>query len=280
MTRKLGWVAGVVVTLAMGLTLAGASFAQATTSATVNARKFEVISVDGDQLVVRDEKGTSTITVPDGFRFTVDGKQLAVGDLKPGMKGTAVVTTTTTVTPVVITEIKKGLVLSVGPSSLIVKDEGDGVRKRFTQSQLNDRGIKILNKDGKVTHVSDVKQGDEITATIVTQGPPVVVTEQEVQATLAQGTPATAATPAPAKTEAPASPAPTAAPASAEAAAPAMAAAPAASAEPPAAPPPAMATAAASAPAESGGLGTTGWVLIILLIAVALYFFSRRKKPQ
>jgi hypothetical protein len=203
--------------------------------------------------------------VPDGFRFTVDGKQLAVGDLKPGMKGTAVVTTTTTVTPVVITEIKKGLVLSVGPSSLIVKDEGDGVRKRFTQSQLNDRGIKILNKDGKVTHVSDVKQGDEITATIVTQGPPVVVTEQEVQATLAQTAPATAATPAPAKTEAPA---------------PAMAAAPAASAEPPAAPPPGMAMTAASAPAESGGLGTTGWVLIILLIAVALYFFSRRKKPQ
>src|SRR5580765_491335 len=192
MTRKLGWVAGVVVTLTMGLTLAGASFAQATTSATVNARKFEVISVDGDQLVVRDEKGTSTITVPDGFRFTVDGKQLAVGDLKPGMKGTAVVTTTTTVTPVVITEIKKGLVLSVGPSSLIVKDEGDGVRKRFTQSQLNDRGIKILNKDGKVTHVSDVKQGDEITATIVTQGPPVVVTEQDVQASLAQATPAPA----------------------------------------------------------------------------------------
>ena len=273
MTSKVGWVTRVVVMFAMGLTFASASFAQTTTSATVNARKFEVISVDGDDLTVRDDKGTSTIRVPEGFRFTVDGKALAVGDLKPGMKGTAVVTTTTTVTPVVITEIKKGLVLSVGPSSLIVKDESDGVRKRFTQSQLNDRGIKILNKDGKVTHVSDVKQGDEITATIVTQGPPVVVTEQEVQATLAQGATATAA--------APATPAPTAAPAaSAEPAAPAMAAAPAASAEPPAAPPPAMATTAASAPAESGGLGTTGWVLIILLIAVALYFFSRRKKPQ
>ena len=121
-----------------------------------------MISVDGDHSSSATSKGTSTITVPDGFRFTVDGKQLAVGDLKPGMKGTAVVTTTTTVTPVVITEIKKGVVLSVGSASLIVKDEGDGVHKRFTQSQLNDRGIKILNKDGKVTHVSDVKLGDEI----------------------------------------------------------------------------------------------------------------------
>jgi hypothetical protein len=168
----------------MGLTFVGASFAQTTTSATVNARKFEVISVDGDQLVVRDDKGTSTITVPDGFRFTVDGKALAVGDLKPGMKRTAVVTTTTTVTPVVITEIKKGVVLSVGPASLIVKDEADGVRKRFTQSQLNDRGIKILKEGGTPTPAT---QGDEITATIVSQGPPLVVTEQEVQARWPRG---------------------------------------------------------------------------------------------
>ena len=206
MTRKLGWLARVGVTFALGLAFAGASVAQTTTSATVNARKFEVISVDGNQLVFKDERGTNELTVPDGFRFTVDGKQLAIGDLKPGMKGTAVVTTTTTVTPVTITEIKKGVVLSVGPASLIVKDEGDGVRKRFTQSQLNDRGIKILNKDGKVTHVSDVKQGDEIMATIVTPGPPVVVTEQDVQASLAQATPA--APPAAAKTEAPATPRP------------------------------------------------------------------------
>jgi len=282
MTRKLGWLARFGVTFALGLAFAGASVAQTTTSATVNARKFEVISVDGNQLVFRDERGTNELTVPEGFRFTVDGKQLAIGDLKPGMKGTAVVTTTTTVTPVTITEIKKGVVLSVGPSSVIVKDDGDGVRKRFTQSQLNDRGIKIINKDGKVTHVSDVKQGDEIMATIVTPGPPVVVTEQDVQATLAQATPGATTPPAAAKTEAPAT-TPAAAPAaSAEPAAPApaMAASPAASAEPAATPPPTMAATPASAPAASSGMGTTGWVIIILLIAAALYFYSRRKKPQ
>jgi uncharacterized membrane protein len=187
------------------------------------------------------------------------------------------VTTTNTVTPVTITEIKKGVVVAVGPSSLIVKDDADGVRKRFTQAQLNDRGIKIV-KDGRATHISDVKVGDELTAIIVSQGPPVVATEQDVQATLAQAAPATAAAPAPAKTEAPATPTPSAAPAaSAETAAPAMAPA---SAEAPAAPPPAMPVTPASAPAEASGMGTTGWILIILLIAVALYFFSRRRKPQ
>ena len=275
MTKKLGWLTRVVMTFALGLAFAGASFAQ--TSATINARKFEVISVDGNQLVFSDERGTNTLTVPDGFRFTVDGKQLAIGDLKPGMKGTAIVTTTTTVTPVTITVIKKGVVVATGPASLTVKDEADGVRKRFTQDQLNDRGIKII-KEGKVTHVGDVQKGDEITATIVSQGPPVVVTEQEVQASLAQAAPAPAATTTAAAPATPAEPAASAAPAMTEPAS-ASAMAPAASAEM-AAPPPTMAAAPASAPAESSGLGTTGWIIIVLLIAVAIYFFSRRKKPQ
>ena len=261
MRRTLGWSARFASILALTLAFTGASFAQ--TSSTTTTRQFEVISVDGNELVFRDERGTNQITVPDGFRFTVDGKQLAISDLKRGMKGTAVVTTTTTVTPVTLTEIKKGVVVGVGPDSLTVKDEGDGVRKRFTQAQLNARGIKLVTEDGRVTYAADAKQGDAITAIIVSQAPPVVVTEQEVQATLAQANPTAAATSGPAATPAPATspmssvPAPTAAPAMA------------------------TATAPASAPAASTGLGTMGWLIIILIIAVALYFFSRRRKsPQ
>jgi len=119
MTRGLGMLARLAAMFALGLTLSAASLAQTTSTTSADTRKFEVISVDGNQLVFRDERGTNEITVPDGFRFTVDGKQMAIGDLKPGMKGTAVVTTTTTVTPVTITEIKKGIVLSVGPNALM-----------------------------------------------------------------------------------------------------------------------------------------------------------------
>ena len=167
MRRTVGWSARFASILALALAFAGASFAQ--TSSTTATRKFEVISVDGNELVFRDERGTHQITVPDGFRFTVDGKQLAISDLKRGMKGTAVVTTTTTVTPVTLTEIKKGVVVGVGPDSLTVKDEADGVRKRFTQAQLNARGIKLVTEDGRVTYAADVKQGDAITAIIVSQ---------------------------------------------------------------------------------------------------------------
>ena len=52
------------------------------------------------QLVVRLPEGTRELTVPDDFRFIVDGQPLSVRELKAGMKGTATITTRTTVTPV------------------------------------------------------------------------------------------------------------------------------------------------------------------------------------
>ena len=179
------WVAGVFVMLVLGLTFAGTPLAQTQTTTTVNVRKFEVIAVDGNHLVLRDDRGTNEYTVPSDFLFTVDGKKMSVSDLKAGMKGTATVTTTTTIKPVVVTEIRRGVVLIVGQGSVTVRDEADGLRKRFTQDQLNDRGLQIF-KDGRAIGISQLNKGDEITATVISQHPPVVVTEQDVQATLAQ----------------------------------------------------------------------------------------------
>jgi hypothetical protein len=81
---------------ALALFAAGNAVAQTTT----DVRNFEVISVDGNYLVVRDQIGTHEYNVPADFRFMVDGKSMAVGDLKPGMKGPATITKTTTVRPV------------------------------------------------------------------------------------------------------------------------------------------------------------------------------------
>ena len=132
------------------------------------------------------QRGTNEYTVPDDFRFTVDGKKMSVSELKAGMKGTATVTTTTTIKPVAVTEIREGVVLSAGQWSMIVRD-AESVRKKFTQDQLDQRGVQIL-KDGSVMHMDQLKKGDMLTATIITQVAPVVVTEQEVQATLAEAT--------------------------------------------------------------------------------------------
>ena len=66
--------------------------------------------------------------VPNDFRSTVDGKKMAVSELKPGMKGTATVTTTTTIKPVVVTEVREVEVVRATHESLTVR-AADGTRE-------------------------------------------------------------------------------------------------------------------------------------------------------
>jgi len=170
------------------------STAQTTTTST-QTKKFEVIAVNGNDLVVKLPEGTREIKVADDFRFTVDGQQLAARDLKPGMKGTATITTKTTVIPVTVTEVKNGEVIQASGSSLLVRtDQGF---KNFTEGDVEKRGIKIV-KDGAPAQFSDFHAGDRLSATIVTTHPPKVMTQQQVNATLAKATPTSGAGEAPA----------------------------------------------------------------------------------
>ncbi len=164
-----------------------------TTTTSSETKKFEVIAVDGNQLVVTLPEGTREIAVPPGFMFTVNGKQLSVQQLKPGMAGTATITRSTTVTPVTATEVKNGKVVQASGASIIVRTD-DGF-KMFTQGDVDKRGVKIM-RGGKPAAVSDFRPGDELSAIIITSLPPRVVTEQEVNATLtASGAPPLSATP-------------------------------------------------------------------------------------
>ena len=173
-----------------------AAAASAQTTTTSETKKFQVIAVDGNVLVVRLPEGTREMAVADDFRFNVDGKMLSVRELKPGMAGTATITTKTTVTPVTVTEVKNGTVMqNLGTSILVRTDDG---MKMFSQSDIDKRGIKIM-RDGQPAQISDFRANDRLTATIVTSKPPRVMTEKEVQATLAKsggaggaGTPAAA----------------------------------------------------------------------------------------
>ena len=266
MTKKAAWLAGILAMLVLGFTFAGAPRAQTQTTTSVAVRNFEVIAVDGNHLILRDERGTNDYFMPNDFVFTVDGKKKTLADLKAGMKGTATVTTTTTVTPVVVTELRNGVVLSTWVNSVTVLDRTDGVRKKFTQDQVNARGLQIF-KDGRLTPVAQLNKGDEITATVISQRPPEVVTEQEVQATLAQQAQAQPQ----AKAEAPAMKSESTA---------TKTETPAAAA--PATPMTTQSTAAAPAPApvESAGLGTAWYVLIAVVILAVLFLVMRRRKDE
>jgi LPXTG-motif cell wall-anchored protein len=162
------------------------STAQTTTTSS-RTKTFEVIAANGNDLVVKLPEGTREIQVPEGFKFTVDGQQLAARDLKPGMKGTAVITTNTTVTPVVVTEVKNGEVVQASGSMLLVKT-GHGF-KNFTEGEADKRGITLI-KDGVPARFTDFHAGDRLSAPIVTTHPPKVMTQQQVNAILAKAAPA------------------------------------------------------------------------------------------
>ncbi len=180
-----------------------------TTSTQTEVRNFEVLEVNGNKVVARGPDGTKEYTLPDDFKLEMDGKPIAVRDLRPGMKVRATITTRTTTTPVTVTEIKNGEVMVVSGSTIIVKT-AEGMRQ-FTQESINARKISIA-KDGKPVQLYELKKGDRLTATIITEGAPRVVSEREVAA-IASGAPAPAPAPAPVAAAAPApAPAPAAEP--------------------------------------------------------------------
>jgi LPXTG-motif cell wall-anchored protein len=166
-------VSRVVLAAALACLFAAVASAQTTTE----TKKFEIVAVDGNQVVVKLPEGTRELTVPEDFRFDVNGQKLAARDLKPGMTGTATITTKTTMKPVTVTEVKNGTVFDVTGSSIIVRtDEGF---KSFTQGQVEKRGVRIM-RDGKIAEVSDFHKGDQLTAVIITTKPPQMVTEKAV----------------------------------------------------------------------------------------------------
>jgi hypothetical protein len=240
---------------------------------------FEVVSVNGNHVVAKDHAGTQEYTVPEDFRFTVGSRKISVRELKPGMKGTMTITTTTTVTPVHVTEVRNGEVIQVSANSMIIRGP-EGFRM-FSAQDIEKSSARIF-KDGQPVAFSALSVGDRLTATIVTNGQPKVVTDREVQATLNRP-PASVAR---AGTTATASPA-TAAPAVATAGPPASASA---ATLPPVAASSAATTAAAQA-SESAGSASDGsspivWMswpviwslgaLLIVVVAIVIGMRARR----
>ena len=249
------------------------STGQSMTSTSSRSIHAVVVSVNGNKVVAEDAGKATEYTIPDGFKFQLDGKDIGVADLKPGMHVTATITTTTTTTPVYVTEIKSGKVLVVSGQSIIVR--GPQGNRVFSNQDAVKRNATIMRNGEKVS-ISDLRAGDIFTAVIITDESPRVVSEREVEAMI-HGAPEAAAAPAgapaPAPTEASAA-APAGAPAAAAAETP-TAAAPAesAAASPASAPAPAPESPAPASPFPTWLI----WIILLIVIIVAFMFMRRRK---
>jgi len=277
MNRMTSRLAAAGAALVLGVLGANIAFAQATTTSSSETVNFEVLAVSGNSLVVRNQKGIFEYTVPDSFRFTVNGQPKSVHELSAGMKGTAVVTTTTTVKPAYVTEVRNVEVL--GANKNVVTIQGaDGV-KRFNQAELDALNVSITVND-KPARVRDLKRGDKLTATLVSRTAPEVLTETQVKAVLAEPAPA----PAPVTMAAPAAAAePAAAPTTAAAAEAPAAEAPAAEApaeEAPAAAAEAEPAVVEVATEEGGSHSLWWWLLAVLVVAILAWILFGDKKKK
>jgi LPXTG-motif cell wall-anchored protein len=179
MLRNTQWLSAALALCAVSLV--GSSAGAQTETKKTEIKNFEVVSVEGNKVIVKGAEGSKEVTVPEDMKLTVDGKQVTVHDLKPGMHGQALVTTTTTVVPVQVTEVKNGKVMKATGNSIIVRTD-QGI-KMFSEGDVKERGVKIM-RDGQPIALTDLHEGDNLTATIVTQRPPKVLTKREVEANM------------------------------------------------------------------------------------------------
>lgn len=147
------------------------------TATEVQVDRAKVVLVDGNDLFVRTENGRLVhfANVPESARATVNGQQLGIHDLKPGMTLERTITTTTT--PMMVTTVKKvtGTVWYVNPPTSVVLTLEDGTNKQFNIPE----GQKF-NIDGQITDAWGLKQGMKITATKVTEAPEEVVEQKRL----------------------------------------------------------------------------------------------------
>ena len=171
-------VAGVVC--AALLSLSAQVQTQTTTTAgqpTVQAQidRAEVVTVSGNDLIVKMEDGTIRhfANVPESARVTVDGQQLGIHDLKPGMKLQRTITTTTTPKTITTVQTVTGKVWHINPPSSVILTLEDGTNQQFKIPK-----DQKFNVDGQMVDAWGLKKGMKVSATKVVEQPTTEIEHQ------------------------------------------------------------------------------------------------------
>lgn len=181
---------------------AGVATAQDTSTTSVQAgqatvttevKHGEVVYVSGNDLVVKADDGqVKHFVVADTTTFNVDGKDLTVHDLKPGMKLTRTITTTSTPKTVRTVRTIKGKVWYVNAPSTVILTLPDNTNKQYKVPEGT-----MFSVDGEMKSVFHLKKGMLISATVITESPEVVQGSTRTLSGVAPPPPPAPVTPAP-----------------------------------------------------------------------------------
>ncbi len=177
-------------------TVAVLTFAQVQTQTTktsgattrqVTIESGEVVAVEGNDLFVKMSDGTlrDFPNIPASATVDVDGKQLSVSELQPGMKLQRATVTATTPQVVTTVETVTGKVWHVQPPLMVILTLENGENQQFKIP----KGQKFM-VNGTQTDAWGLKKGMTVSATRVTETPLTSVSQnQHVTGTLPAGEP-------------------------------------------------------------------------------------------
>jgi LPXTG-motif cell wall-anchored protein len=173
------WLVLAVGAVVMAFTLGMSGQVQTKTNTTTDAASVntkvengEVVTVSGNDLVVKMADGSlrHVADVPDSARVTVDGQELGIHDLKPGMKLQRTITTTTTPKTITTVQSVTGKVFYVNPPLSVILTMADGKNQQF-KIPKNQK----FNISGQMVDAWGLRKGMSVSATKVVEVPVVEV---------------------------------------------------------------------------------------------------------
>lgn len=133
-------------------------------------RNADVVYVEGNDLVIKAANGRlEHLVVPATDKFHIDGREISVFDVKPGMKLTETITTTMTPRYVKTIRTIEGTVFHINPPRTLILTLPDG---HMTYKVPSHAGFTINDKPQTVF---ELRKGMQFKATIVTDEPRIVI---------------------------------------------------------------------------------------------------------
>jgi len=141
----------------------------------IKVERGTVVYVSGNSCVIKAEDGTLRHfdNVPESVTVTVDGKQLNIHQIQPGMVVEKQTITTNTPRTITTVQTVTGTIWQISPPSMVILTLADGKNQKFTIP----KGQKFT-VDGQQVDAFGLKKGMKIDAQKIVEQPETVITQQ------------------------------------------------------------------------------------------------------